>query len=227
MGAEVNTTEKAIFILEKPELSRGAIAIGSPSFVGSSAFLFLRNIAERDSQKNTWLVCPHLSKPDKVNKYYMSSGLILIVFGKCFCEICLDMILAQDDLSELTASSSPMTDKLFQENIIEPLIHVNYSFSKSIGYIGDNEKSPTTWVCCPHLATETGLEKFYSNGGQICIFESYFTCQHCFDKIPTDSLVDLLYEGTSMPDSVFQKRIIDPLYPINYASLQAVGHFGF
>jgi hypothetical protein len=57
------------------------------------------------------------------------------------------------------------------------------------------------------------------------IFEGFFTCQDCFEKIPTDNLVDLLYEGESMTDTLFQNRIIDSLYAINYESLDAVGHF--
>ena len=57
------------------------------------------------------------------------------------------------------------------------------------------------------------------------MLEGFFTCQECFQKIPTDSLVDLLYEGESMTDDFFQNRIIDSLYAINYESLDAIGHF--
>jgi hypothetical protein len=67
----------------------------------------------------------------------------------------------------------------------------------------------------------------YSRGGQLFIFESYVTCHECFDKIPTDSLIDVLYEGESMTDERFQKKIIDALYAINYDSLEAIGHFDF
>jgi hypothetical protein len=182
------------------------------------------NFTERDSEKFTWSVCPHLSEPDKVDKYYLSSGLIVIVFGRCFCENCLDMILLQGDISELTKSSIPMTDKLFQETLVDPLIDSHYNFSKNIGCSGINKESQTAWISCPHMVTETGLKEVYSNGGQICIFESYLTCQSCFDKIPTDSLVDLNCEGTSMSDALFQEMIIDPLYLINYASLEAAIH---
>ncbi len=225
MGAEVTTTEKFLLVPQKPELIAGAIATGIPIFAGSIVLDSTKNIAKRDSNKLTWAVCPHLSEPDKISKYYMSSGLIVIAYGKCFCENCLDMIISQDNFSELAKSSIPMTDKLFQQNFIDPLIHSNYNFSKSIGSIGVNEESPETWISCDHLASEHGLKEVYSTGGQICIFENYFTCQHCFDNIATDSLVDLLYNGNSMTDAIFQKNIIDSLYSINYCSLESLSRF--
>jgi hypothetical protein len=120
-----------------------------------------------------------------------------------------------------------MTDKLFQEYFIDPLIFSNYNFSKKHSYSGFNEESRTAWVNCPHMATKTGLKEVYSNGGQICIFEGYITCQTCFDKIPTDGLVDLNYEGTSMCDTLFQEMIINPLYSINFDSLTLAGNFVF
>ena len=219
MGDEVSTTEKLFLIPQNLNLKSGAIAVGPPILADSLAHESVKNIAKRDPNKHTWSVCPHLSKPDKIIEYYMSSGLIVIAYGQCFCENCLDMIISQDNFSELAKSSIPMTDQLFQQNFIEPLIHSNYNFSKSIGQIGVNEEYPETWISCHHLATEHGLQKVYSNGGQICIFENYFTCQQCFNNIATDSLVDLLYNGTPMTDAIFQEKIIDPLYSINYSNL--------
>jgi hypothetical protein len=225
MGVEVSVTEKKILVAQRPDLKAGAIAVGTAILADNLAPGSVKNITKIDANKLTWSVCPHLSKSDKIIEYYMSSGLIVIAYGKCFCESCLDMIISQDNFSELANSSIAMTDKLFQHNFIDPLIHSNYNFSKSIGYIGVNEESPKTWISCSHLATEHGLKKVYSTGGQICIFENYFTCQHCFDNIATDSLVDLLYNGTSMTDTIFQEKIIDPLCSINYCSLESLSHF--
>jgi thiol-disulfide isomerase/thioredoxin len=227
MKAEVTTTEKSLLVRGKPELDGGIIITGTPNFLKNIGLRSPQNIAERDSKKLTWSVCPHLSEPDKVDKYYLSSGLIVIVFGRCFCENCLDMILSQEDLSELTKLSIPMTDKLFQEYFIDPLIFSNHNFSKNYSYSGINGESRTAWVSCPHMANKAGLKEVYSNGGQICIFESYLTCQSCFDKIPTDGLVDLNYDGTSMSDALFQEMIINPLYSINFDSLTSAGTFGF
>lgn len=224
MSVEVSTMEKIFLVPPKSDLKAGAMAVGTSILSDSLALDQSKNISKRDANKHTWSVCPHLSKPDKIIEYYMSSGLIVIAYGKCFCENCLDTIISQDNFSELANSSIAMTDKLFQQNFIDPLIHGNYSFSKSIGHIGGNQESSMTWISCHHLATERGLQKVYSNGGQICIFENYFTCQECFDNIATDSLVDLLYNGTSMTDTIFQEKIIDPLYSINYSNLESLRH---
>jgi len=86
MGAEVNTSEKSFFVLCKPELRIGAIPAGNPNFAGNLLVNAGTRIETRDSNKCTWLVCPHLAEPQLVYDYYMASGLITIVLGKCFCE---------------------------------------------------------------------------------------------------------------------------------------------
>lgn len=225
MGANLNKSEKSLFVIDKPEWKNGAIAIGTPYFAINTAWNPILHTPKKYSEKNTWLVCPHLSQPDLVYRYYIASGLITIVLGKCFCESCLDMILSRDDLSELIGSSRPMTDRQFQENFISPLMDSNYNFTKLLGHTSDDLASPKTWITCSHTITQDNLKKLYAAGGQIFIFESFFTCHDCFEKIPTDSLVDLLYAGESMTDAIFQRNIIDPLYTINYESLDAVGHF--
>ena len=225
MGASLNRAEKSLFIIERPEWKNGAVAIGAPSLAKDRSWNPVMNFPVKNSAKNTWLVCPHLSRPDLVYRYYMGSGLITIVLGKCFCESCLDRILAEDDLTELIGSSRPMTDSLFQKNFISPLLDSNYNFARLLGERPEYGASPKTWITCPHTITKDRLKKIYAGGGQILIFESFFTCQDCFEKIPTDSLADLLYSGESMTDAIFQKNIIDPLYTINYESLDAFGYF--
>ena len=225
MGANLNKTEKSLFIIGKPEWKNGAIAIGAPNFINSSVWNSAIDIPPKYAENDTWLVCPHLSQPNLVYRYYLASGLITIVLGKCFCDSCLDMILSRDDLSELIGSSRPMTDRMFQQNFISPLIDSNYNFTKLLGERSDDIAPPKTWITCSHTITQDRLKKLYAAGGQIFIFESFFTCQDCFEKIPTESLVDLLYAGASMTDTFFQENIIDPLYTINYESLDAVGHF--
>jgi hypothetical protein len=226
MGATVDTNEKAYFISDTGMNDTGASVNGTPAFLlknGPSHGSYVKLGIEEE--KSSWLICPHLSDPVNVFNYYMSSGLIIIVMGKCFCETCLDMIIMNNDLSEFLSAGRPMTDDLFQKNIINPLIDSNYNFTRQVGYIAENEATPKTWVTCSHLSSKAGIMDVYANGGQIFIFESYFTCQDCFDKIPSDSLVDVLYEGVSMTDKHFQEQIIDPLFSINYESLKAMGHF--
>lgn len=225
MGANFDKNEKSFFIIDKPAWRNGAIATGTPNFAEDLIFTPTINAARRYSNKYTWLVCHHLSQPDFVYRYYLASGLITIVLGKCFCEDCLDRILANDDLSEIIGSSRPMTDKLFQENFISPLIDSNFNFTRMFEDGANDDTPPKTWITCAHTATQDALKKAYAAGGQLFAFEGFFTCQDCFEKIPTDSLVDLLYEGESMTDDYFQNRIIDSLYAINYESLDAVGQY--
>ena len=225
MGSNINTKEKSLFILDKPGWGHGAVATGTPNFAEDIAVNLRHQLSGRDDNTHTWLVCPHLSYPDLVYDYYMASGLITVVLGKCFCEDCLDSILSKGNLAQLLGSSRPMTDRLFQKNFINPLMDSNYHFTTTGGYNGNYNPTPKTWITCAHTATKKSLKKAYINGGSIFIFESFFTCQDCFEKIPTDSLIDLLYGGESMTDALFQKRIVDSLYTINLESLDAVGHF--
>jgi hypothetical protein len=226
MGAMIDTNEKAYFISDAGLKDCGATINGTPAFLlknDPKAGNYVKLSIEPERSK--WLVCPHLSDPDSVFNYYMSSGLIIIVMGKCFCETCLDMIIIKDDLNDFLDTSTPMTDHLFQEKIINPLMDSNYYFTKQAGYIAEDDQIPQTWVTCSHFSTRSGLLDVYARGGQIFIFEGYFTCQDCFDMIPSYSLVDVLYEGKSMTDEHFQEQVIDPLYTINYESLKALGHF--
>ena len=225
MGANLDRNEKSFFIFDKPAWQGGAISAGLPGYAEDLTIAPTFTAIPKNSSTFTWLVCPHLSQPDLVYRYYLASGLITIVLGKCFCEDCLDQILSNDDLSELIGACRPMTDTSFQNNFISPLIDSNFNFTKLIEQEESFETPPKTWITCSHTATRKTLKRAYETGGQLFIFEGFFTCQDCFEKIPTDSLVDLLYEGESMTDDYFQNRIINTLYSINYESLDAVGHF--
>lgn len=225
MGAEIDKTEKSFFIFEKPELNLGAVASGIPNYkVGQSPGLPL-SVAARNYGIYTWLACSHLSQADLVYDYCLASGLITIVLGKCFCETCYDNILRTGDLAELIESGRPMTDRQFADDIITPIIASNSDCARLNDRPEKNLDTPSTWVSCAHLATRAGLRRVYAGGGQIYIFEDYFICQDCFNSIPTESLVDLIYDGHLMPEGLFYEKIIESLYEINYESLQAVGHF--
>jgi len=225
MGAEIDKTAKSFFILDKPELKLGAVASGIPNYTDGLLPGMALPVAAKNSETYTWLVCPHLSQADLVYNYCLASGLITIVLGKCFCETCYDNILNTGDLSELIGSGRPMTDRQFADNLINPIIESNCACTRLAGSPGNGIYAPNTWVSCPHLVTRDGLRKVYAGGGQIYIFEDYFICQDCFNSIPTESLVDLLYDGKFMTDVFFYERILESLYEINYESLQAVGHF--
>jgi len=221
MGAEVDKSEKFFFIIDKPELNLGAVASGIPYYPDGRS----QPVTAKDARAYTWLVCPHLSEANLVYNYCLASGLITIVLGKCFCEICHDNILNTGDLAELIGSGRPMTDRQFADNLITPIIESNCDCARVTDSPGNDTHAPNTWVSCAHLATRDGLRKVYAGGGQIYIFEDYFICQDCFNSIPAESLVDLLYDSKFMTDVFFYERIIESLYEINYESLQAVGHF--
>ena len=225
MGAEVDKTEKSFFIIDKPELNLGAVASGIPNFTDDLSRGLPQPVRAKDSRTYTWLACPHFSEADLVYNYCLASGLITIVLGKCFCETCYDNILNTGDLAELIGSGRQMTDRQFADNIITPILESNCDCARMANSPENDTNAPNTWVSCAHLATRAGLRKVYAGGGQIYIFEDYFICQDCFNSIPAESLVDLLYAGHLMTDVFFYERIIESLYEINYESLQAVGHF--
>ena len=203
------------------------MASGIPNYTDKRSQSLSRPRASNDAEPYTWLVCPHLSQADLVYNYCLASGLITIVLGKCFCETCYDNILQTGDLAELIRLGRPMTDRQFADNIITPIIASNDEFARHANSCRSDARVPNTWVSCAHLSTRDGLRKFYAGGGQIYIFEDYFICQDCFNNIPAESLVDLVYCGHLMTGGLFYEKIIEALYEVNYESLQAVGHFNF
>jgi len=227
MGAEVDKTEKAFFIFDGPEWNPGAVASGIPNYTDDRSLDLSRPVAVKDPEPYTWLVCRHLAQADLVYNYCLSSGLITIVLGKCFCETCYDNILQTGDLAQLIGSGRPMTDRQFADDIITPIIASNDAFARHADSCGRDAHAPNTWVSCAHLSSRDGLRRVYAGGGQIYIFEDYFICQDCFNNIPAESLVDLVYDGHLMTDALFYERVIEALYEVNYESLQAVGHFNF
>ena len=134
-------------------------------FAGNSIKCLSKIHSENTFEKQTWSVCPHLSEPELVYDYYLSSGMLIIVLGHCFCESCLDMILSQDDLTELVSSGRKMTDRQFQRKFIEPLFSSNTKFTSSYKYQENNTDSQKTWITCSHLTSGTGLRNVYLNGG--------------------------------------------------------------
>jgi hypothetical protein len=228
MVAILDSKRKTFFVTETTSVNAGAKATGLAAILPrNEAAQINYSKFDLDDNRHTWLVCPHLSRSDRVNEYYMSSGLIIIVFGKCFCEDCLDMILFKSDLSDFVKSSRSMTDRLFQENFVNPLIHSNFNFTNKYTYIEEDQNSRKTWICCSHLSTKAKLNDVYSKCGQIYIFENHVICQDCFNMIPENSLIDILYTGEAMTNVLFQENIVNSLYSINYEMLISIKHHGW
>lgn len=227
MGAILDSKGKSFFLAGNMNLIAGATAFGLPTILSCNEEAQINDSKyDLDDSRYTWLVCPHLSGSERVYEYYMSSGLIIIVLGKCFCEDCLDMILFKSDLSDLFKSSRPMTDRLLQENFVNSLIYSNSNFTNRYNYIEEDQNSRKTWICCSHLSTEEKLNDVYSNCGQIYIFENHIICQDCFNTIPENSLIDILYTGEAMTNMLFQETIVNSLYSINYEMLTSIKNHG-
>jgi hypothetical protein len=228
MGAKLDSKRKSFFVIENTNVKVGAAAISLHALTPCSEEAQI-NYSKFDlnDKRFTWLVCSHLAGSDRLYEYYMSSGLIILVSGKCFCENCLDTILFKGDLSDFVNSSRPMTDKLFQENFVNPLIESNSDFTNKFNYIEENKNSRKTWICCNHLSTAAKLNDIYSKCGQIYIFESHIICQDCFNMIPDNSLIDIYYTGEAMTNVLFQETIVNSLYSINYETLISIKHHGW
>jgi len=228
MVAVLDSKRKSFFVIENTNVKTGAKAISLHALSPCSEDAQINySKFDLDDKRYTWLVCPHLAGSDRVYEYYMSSGLIIIVSGKCFCEDCLDMILLKSDLSDFVHSSKPMTDRFFQENFVNPLIGSNSNFTNKFNYIEKDQNSRKTWICCPHLSTKPKLNEIYSNYGQIHIFENHVICHNCFNMIPANSLIDILYTGEAMTNGLFQETIINSLYSINHEKLISFKHHGW
>jgi hypothetical protein len=117
MGATLDSKGKSFFLAGNTNLIAGATALDLPTISPCNEEAQINDsIYDLDNSRYTWLVCPHLTESERVYEYYMSSGLIIIVLGKCFCEDCLDMILFNSDLSDFVKSSRPMHGSCFLSN---------------------------------------------------------------------------------------------------------------
>ena len=226
MGAFINRAEKRFFILDKKTVGFGGKPIGSHAFFPDFSISKILGEPRRDTERLTWLVCPHLSKRKMVYEYYRNSGLIMVVLGKCMCEACYDMVISVDDLSEWVKVSRPMTDESFQEQFISPLVSCNQEYFVAGGHAHHSDQRQWSWISCSHLAKTDGLFNIYTGCEPIFFYEGCVTCNDCIDINPSGSSVNkLIMDCEPMTDFQFQERIINPLYPMNLDVLEAIGHF--
>ena len=180
----------------------------------------------RDDRRKTWSVCPHLSSLEGLFDYYMASGRIMVLLGKCFCHECYKMILAKRDLQEFMDSCQHMTDRRLQENFIDPLVQINSQVFKTRRNFTGEERNHWAWIACCHISKVEQLEELYTSCNPIFFHEGFVTCNDCSDVVPSASLyMQTLMECEAMTDDQLQDRVIDRLYPINREILEAVGHY--
>jgi hypothetical protein len=179
-----------------------------------------------DDRRKSWSVCSHLSHPESLLDYYMGSGSIMILLGKCFCHDCYEMVLSRRDLKEFMASCQHMTDLMFQENFIDPLIQINREVFRTKRKLTGEDTTQWTWIGCPHVSKEGQLESLYTGCDPVFFYEGFVTCNDCIEVVTTASLyLQTLLECEAMTDDQLQDRIIDQLYPINRTTMEAVRHY--
>jgi len=187
---------------------------------------FIEGKPPRDDARKSWSVCPHLSSLEGLFDYYMASGSIMVLLGKCFCHDCYKMVLSRRDLKGFMDSCQHMTDKRFQEDFIDPLFQINREvFRTRRNYTGE-ETTQWTWISCSHASKADQLEELYTSCNPVFFHEGFVTCNECKDVIPSASLyLQMLMECEAITDDQLQERVIDRLYPINREILEAVGHY--
>jgi len=179
-----------------------------------------------DDERKSWSVCSHLSHPESLLDYYMGSGSIMILLGKCFCHDCYEMVLSRKDLKDFMDSCRHMTDRKFQEDFIDPLIQINRKVFRTKKNLASEDTTQWTWTCCPHVSKEGQLESLYTGCNPVFFCEGFVTCNDCSEVVPTASLyLQTLLECEAMTDDQLQDRVIDQLYPINREIMEAVRHY--
>ena len=179
-----------------------------------------------DDRRKSWSVCPHLSRPDELLNYYMASGSIMVLLGKCFCHECYEMVLSRRDLKEFMDSCQHMTDKRFQEDFIDPLFQINRKVFRTKRKLTGEDTTQLNWIGCPHVSKEGQLESLYTGCSPFFFYEGFVTCNDCIEVVPTASLyLQTLLECEAMTDDQLQDRVIGQLYPINRTTMDAVRHY--
>ena len=179
----------------------------------------------RDDRRKSWSVCSHLSRPEGLLDYYMGSGSITILLGKCLCQHCHEMIVSKSDLTEVMSDSKHMTDQGFQKDFIEPLIKSNQEFIKFRNQVSGTQPGQGSWICCPDVSRDSQLEQLYRSCSPLFLFEGYVGCNDCMEVIPsTSTFLQMVLGCEAMTDLQFQQRIIEKLYPINREIVEAVRH---
>jgi hypothetical protein len=150
----------------------------------------------------------------------------MVLLGKCFCHDCYEMVLSRRDLREFIDSCQLLTDEKFQEDFIDPLFQINRKSFSANNNLTAEDTSQWTWTCCPHVSKEGQLESLYMGCNPVFFYESFVTCNDCIEVVPTASLyLQTLLECEALTDDQLQEVVIDQLYPINLAVLEAVGHY--
>jgi hypothetical protein len=222
MGGFVDPIRKADLLSEKTP--SGRTGLGAKN--GTALSVLPSRRSRLDDRKKSWSVCSHLSHPESLLDYYIGSGSIMVLLGKCFCHNCYEMVLSRRDLKEFMDSCQHITDKRFQEDFIAPLFQINRKIFRTKRNLTGADTSQWTWIGCPHVSKEGQLKSLYTSCTPIFFYEGFVTCNDCVEVVPTVSLyLQTLLECEAMTDDLLQDRVVDQLYPINREIMEAVRHY--
>jgi len=225
MGAHVDQTRKPFFLLE----NHGAEAarMGASGMLFRKDWSFIENRPTRDDNRQSWSVCPHLSSTERLFDYYMASGSIMLLLGKCFCYDCYGMVLFNRDLVKFMDSCQHMTDQRFQEDFIDPLFQINREVFKPKRNLAREGASRWTWTSCSHVSKGGQLAGLYTRCTPIFFYEGFVTCNDCTEVVPSASLyLQTLLDCEALTDDQLQERVVDQLYLINSKVLKSVRDYG-
>jgi hypothetical protein len=221
MGANLDPNQKFFFWLRDGRWVPGAKALVNVPFLTqghrnarSYQIWDVETLRSQDSL-SSWFVCAHLSEPEKVHRYYLSSGLLAIQQAKCLCEDCLDQLPATHTALDSIQLGAHLSDRIFYEDFAKPLFAANRQLSRILGHI-DGSKGPCeTWVICPHLTTLESISELYLNSRSIFLFESYCTCGECLEQVIAANSDQMIAGARFMSDKTFQDTIFALLCRLN------------
>lgn len=223
MGAFVDQTGKPFFILGNGDAE--AAKMGATGMMFRKDWSFIEDRQTRDDKRESWSVCPHLSSTERLFDYYMASGSIMLLLGKCFCYDCYGMVLFKRDLTEFMDSCQHMTDQRFQEDFIDPLFQINREVFRTRRNYTGAETTQWTWISCSHVSKEKQLERLYTKCNPIFFHGGYVTCNDCNEVVPSASLyLQTLLDCEAMTDDQMQERVVDHLCSVNSMVLNSVRH---
>jgi hypothetical protein len=150
----------------------------------------------------------------------------MLLLGKCLCHVCYELILKKRNLNEFMESCDHMTDREFQKGFINPLFQINREVISTKRNSNGEKTILWTWISCSHVSEERQLESLYTSCNPIFFHEGFVTCNECLQAVQGVGFYMQTMPGCeALTDDQLQEGIIDQLYPINLAVLEAVGHY--
>jgi hypothetical protein len=221
VGANLDPNQKFFFWLREGQSVPGAkalvnVPLSPQGRKGPRSYqIWDVEILPSQDSLSSWFVCAHLSEPEKIHRYYLSSGLLAIQEAKCLCQDCLDQLSATHKALVSIQPGMHLSDRVFYKDFVKPLFAANRQLSRILDHMGESEKPCQTWVICPHLTTLESISELYLNSESIFLFESYCACGECLDQVIAANSDQMLAGARFMSDHTFQDTIFALLCRLN------------